>query len=214
MLIKGHTTAEDFTTVSRCAELENAPQRVRDKPNTTEAVLYDSIIGEVKYDELDAKTNQIRLLELLPDRWTEEIRCELRIASLDEAPVYEALSYVWGNPQDTVEIRVNGAPFKATRNLTAALRRLRSSRGSRTLWADAICINHRDLDERTKQVGIMDKVYKSASAVQIFLGESGILDFIPLEEQATWDDPPRFYWHRDGTMLMMSRDPPTRVRVR
>jgi hypothetical protein len=119
---------------------KNAPQRVRDKLNTIEAALCDSIMGEVKYDELDAKINQIRLLELLPDRWTEEIRCELRIAALDKGPAYEALSYVWGNPQDTVEITVNGAPFKATRNLTAALRRLRSSRDSRTLWADAICI--------------------------------------------------------------------------
>jgi hypothetical protein len=51
-------------------------------------------MGEVKYDELDAKINQIRLLELLPDQWTEEIRCELRIAALDEGPAYEALSYV------------------------------------------------------------------------------------------------------------------------
>jgi hypothetical protein len=53
----------------------------------------------------------------------------------------------------------------------------------------------------------------SASSVRIFLGESGILDRIPEQEQATWDDPPRFEWHRDNTMLVMSGEQPNTAGV-
>jgi len=164
-------------------------------------------MGEVVYNKLDERTNQIRVVGLLPGRWIDKISCEIKTISLDDSPSYEALSYVWGNAQDTVEILVDGLSVQVTRNLAAALRRLRSSLNPRTLWADAICINQDDLEERTQQVGIMHKIYEIASSVRVFLGESGILDIIPAEEQATWDDPPCTYWHRDNTWLMCAENP-------
>ena len=154
--------------------------------------------------------NEIRVLDLRPGRWTDEIGCDLRVISLDSkpsTPSYEAISYVWGDPQDTVPIKVDGKVLQATRNLHLALRRLRSKDDARTLWADALCINQHDVEEQTQQVGIMQHIYSKANAVQVYLGESAILDAIPLEEQETWDKPPQIQWHRDATLLMQTREP-------
>lgn len=38
------------------------------------------------------------------------------------------------------------------------------------LWADAICIDQGNLDERKRQVGLMDYIYTRASTVLIWLG--------------------------------------------
>jgi hypothetical protein len=158
-------------------------------------------------------TNQIRVVELVPGRWNDAINCNMRTVSLDEQPSYEALSYVWGDPKDTVPIIVNGTSFPATRNLVAALLRVRSSVTPRTIWVDAMCINQKSLDERTQQILIMGRIYEVASSVLVFLGESGILDLVPLEEQATWDDPPRSEWHFKGCFLMQADMPPSRAGV-
>ena len=41
----------------------------------------------------------------------------------------------------------------------------------------------------------MKAIYASATEVQVYLGESGILDLVSAEEQATWEDAPRSYWY-------------------
>lgn len=38
------------------------------------------------------------------------------------------------------------------------------------MWADAVCINQTDLDERSSQVTIMCDIYKDARNCQIWLG--------------------------------------------
>ncbi|KAI1751997.1 heterokaryon incompatibility protein-domain-containing protein, partial [Xylaria castorea] len=38
------------------------------------------------------------------------------------------------------------------------------------LWIDAICINQADLDERNQQVGLMNRIYRQARAVVVWLG--------------------------------------------
>ena len=166
------------------------------------------------YKDLSLKPGQIRIVQLFPGRWLDNIHCQLMNVALDENPNYQALSYVWGHPEDTVALTVNGLNFQATRNLVAALRRLRSSMKPQTLWVDALCINQSDMDEKTGQILIMDKIYKGASCVQVFLGESGVLDAISVEEQAMWDDPPRFEWHQDYTYLMPTEMRPPRAAVR
>lgn len=79
------------------------------------------------YTPLSVERREIRVALLHPGRWSDEVSCELSTVSLDDGPVYEALSYVWGDPQDTVPIELNGHVFQATRNLRSALRRLRSA---------------------------------------------------------------------------------------
>jgi hypothetical protein len=124
------------------------------------------------YDDLDPAMREIRLLRLVPGNWEEPLRGELQIASLDDLSSYQALSYVWGNPNIVQTIQLHGKPFCITANLWAALRRLRRSYHERILWVDAVCINQRDLKEKSHQVSIMGEIFSRASQVFIWLGDS------------------------------------------
>src|SRR5689334_12476980 len=66
----------------------------------------------------------IRLIELEPGEPGDQVHLRLLIAELEYAPEYEALSYVWGDTQNTTQIICNGRPLEVTRNLHTALVRL------------------------------------------------------------------------------------------
>ncbi|KAK1832042.1 heterokaryon incompatibility protein-domain-containing protein [Podospora conica] len=170
-------------------------------------------MAELAYQQLPAGQRAIRTLRLLPGRWMDQITCELQETCLDDQPTFDALSYVWGDAKDTAVITVDECCFQATKNLISALRRLRSSVDTRTLWVDAICINQKDNRERTQQVQLMADIYQSARTVDIFLGESGILDLITPEEQASWDDPPQVWWHNDCTSLVLTGQAPSKSAI-
>jgi hypothetical protein len=70
------------------------------------------------YSPLDKDKREIRLVRVFADPDPDyDICCELSSVSLDTRPVYKALSYTWGNPDDTVPITLNGKRFAVTRNL-------------------------------------------------------------------------------------------------
>lgn len=112
----------------------------------------------------------IRLLEVGPGSGTDAINCRLREECLDQAPQFEALSYVWGDANDKRDIVCNGQRFMATANLHYALGRLRLESKPRLIWADAVCINQGDIIERAQQVQIMGNIYTVASRVVVSLG--------------------------------------------
>ena len=121
-------------------------------------------------------SNSIRLLRLNPSEdETAPIKCQLFNYSLDGSdkgpPQYEALSYVWGNPENTLPIFIDEHQFNITENLYAALRRLRD-RSIEWIWIDAICINQQDQQERGHQVRSMAKIYGRAHRVVVWLGEA------------------------------------------
>ncbi|KAI1775463.1 HET-domain-containing protein [Hypoxylon cercidicola] len=130
------------------------------------------------YSPLDSNLREIRVLSLLPGSFEEPLRVSVGIRSLNSGPIYNALSYVWGdpatarNPGNTISI--DGSDFPVTANLLAALRSLRplvSAADPIALWVDAVCINQADLDERGQQVSMMRDIYASAEQVIIWLGE-------------------------------------------
>lgn len=82
---------------------------------------------------LNPDTSEVRLVSILSGEWTDEIKCELNRWSLDSRPRYEALSYAWGDPNDTRPIIVDGCSVQITANLESALRRLRYLNARRTL---------------------------------------------------------------------------------
>lgn len=96
------------------------------------------------YVKLDPAKRQIRVVTLLPGKWTEELKCELSVVSLENPPEYEALSYVWGEVLGRIPIRLRDQIFLVTGNLHMALRRLRHAHQSRVLWIDALCIQQED----------------------------------------------------------------------
>ena len=125
------------------------------------------------YPRLKLQGNQIRLLRLFPGVEGQLIECELILSSTDNAKAYEALSYEWGNQAEREEIQVCNERFSITRSLWTALCRFRSKTCERTLWVDALCINRNDNHERSRQVKMMDVIYRNASRVLAWLGEAG-----------------------------------------
>jgi hypothetical protein len=83
---------------------------------------------------------------------------------------YEAVSYVWGSDVRDQEIECDGRSLALTTNLFHVLNRIRQPHASRSIWADLICINQEDLDEKSHQVAIMGHIYRHASRVLIHMG--------------------------------------------
>jgi hypothetical protein len=129
---------------------------------------------------------EIRLLELLPGHRYDVIKCRLVVVSVENINSYTALSYTWGDPKKTANIECEGQKIAVTVNLESALRRLRDTKKVRRLWADAICINQKDVREREQQVVLMKNIYQNAEKVAIWLGPDndgqGKLAFQELEE--------------------------------
>jgi hypothetical protein len=112
----------------------------------------------------------ICILELLPGTGHEYIRCRLYEVTTDQAPQYEALSYVWGEPADKRQIVCCGGTINIPTNLRDLLQRIRNPFETKRLWADAICINQSDKTEVGHQVGQMASIYSTAERVIIWLG--------------------------------------------
>ena len=108
-----------------------------------------------------------------PGPFSSPINCSLQHAFLKDNPSFEALSYVWGNAQDTLPIFLDGHVFNVTTNLESALRHLRWEDTIRTFWIDAICINQLDVQERGHQVKFMGEFYRAAERTTVWLGPEG-----------------------------------------
>ncbi|KAI1465519.1 HET-domain-containing protein [Daldinia caldariorum] len=119
----------------------------------------------------EPECNQFRILTLLPSSGEQPLECLLEHGDIGKSPPYEAISYVWGDPNDKVGIICNGKPLAITRGLHTVLRQFRFPAETRTLWADAICVNQDDSTERGNQVCRMKDIYSKAERVLIWLGE-------------------------------------------
>lgn len=134
------------------------------------------------YRQLAPDSRTIRLLHLLPSNPDAPgICCKLREYTLSEiAGQYNTLSYTWGDGlsetnrfygRQPTTVLCNNILIDVTPNLYGALHRLRDSLKSPILWADSLCINQTDNEERAQQVGMMREIYANCSQVIIWLGE-------------------------------------------
>jgi hypothetical protein len=114
-------------------------------------------------------TGDLRILELLPGSFGDPLHCRLRVAAIESDPVYDALSYMWGDSSPKGIIILNGEAFSVTRSLENALRHVRLRDRVRCLWADAVCINQRDVKERGNQVHLMKEIYSRSKTVRVWI---------------------------------------------
>jgi hypothetical protein len=135
------------------------------------------------YSTLTSPRN-IRILRLLPAKGRAvPLHCTLEEISIDDAKdnpniQYDALSYVWGHPQDRLIFchcgdgtSTDTTTVKVTQNCETALFSLRDKRHTITLWIDAICIDQSSIIEKNVQVPLMRDVYMNARKVLIWFGD-------------------------------------------
>ncbi|KAH8899094.1 HET-domain-containing protein [Thozetella sp. PMI_491] len=111
----------------------------------------------------------IRYLTLEPKQNGTTLRCSMRITSLDSAPPFEAISYAWGSDSRNHTIFCDDCKIRITANLHDALSNVRHENRPRNLWADSICINQQDPEEKSRQVDLMGDIYSVASKTLICL---------------------------------------------
>lgn len=126
------------------------------------------------YEDLNLENREFRLLII--DRIlfsSTPHQCALRQVSLSDCESFVALSYVWGDESNTVELKINGHSYYVTPNVLSALQHLSELAARLVIWVDAICINQGNLRERSDQVRMMGDIYKNAEHVLVWLGPQG-----------------------------------------
>lgn len=132
------------------------------------------IMNTFEYESLNLGAPSIRLLRLCRGEGP-EIYCDIFHARFDDDDSmipYEAVSYAWGSLSITRHVKVDGTSLEITKNLYDALLCLRPKDEDRILWVDAICIDQKNVHERSHQVQQMDRIYKTADSVVFWLGEA------------------------------------------
>lgn len=137
------------------------------------------------YRALDRQSEEIRIINVRNSRQGPQgqIVCQMCASSVKETfrdncgLPYVAVSYAWGDVKVTENIVVDGHEVAIPRSLHGALKAiinatfLTSSEVDQvSIWADYLCINQHDTEERSSQVSMMDKIYQNAHSVAIWLG--------------------------------------------
>lgn len=117
---------------------------------------------------------KIRLIKLEPSDFLPHmvLSCCMKTEDIDDAPLYNALSYRWGDEHNFEPILCSDKELWISSNLAQGLREIRASRLCHEwLWVDQICINQKWADERTRQVQMMHSIFAGAIRTVVWLGE-------------------------------------------
>ncbi|KAK1469837.1 ankyrin and HET domain-containing protein [Colletotrichum melonis] len=122
---------------------------------------------ELVYHLLPFSRDEIRVIKLQPaTSLLTPVIADLAVLQLGIEPSqYDALSYGWSDDTDLVNIIINGRGMNIARSLQIALRYLRHDEEERVLWADSLCINQGDMEEKSIQIQKMDRIYKAGMAL-------------------------------------------------
>lgn len=123
---------------------------------------------EFSYKPLD--TGDIRLLMLFPGEQDVPLRGVVYRCPLLVATGFQAISYRWESDDLTHSLWTPEGTIRLTASLDAALRCLRHENLPLVLWADGICVNQRDKDEKSFQIRLLAQVFQRATCVLVCLG--------------------------------------------
>ncbi|KAH8643355.1 hypothetical protein IG631_00818 [Alternaria alternata] len=117
------------------------------------------------YDERLLQSDEIRLLTI--EDGDGSFRLRMTPHKLQDGLGYDAISYVWGAAEASIEVSCNGTDLAVTPTIFEMLCYLDSG-GS--YWIDAICINQHDAEEKAVQIPLMHRIYSQAASVVIWMG--------------------------------------------
>lgn len=137
------------------------------------------------YMSLNPEERRIRLLRIQQLEPGEDKRSRIKYELIDNQSLaamqgkFTTISYCAGDPKKIETIIVNGLEFNAFSNLGHALRQVRHFWKEKfdtqelLLWADQVCINQSNPNERSHQVKFMGDIYGSAIQVLACLSVEG-----------------------------------------
>jgi hypothetical protein len=142
---------------------------------------YFSSLEDYSYEAIP-ENGCIRILIVEPGRLDDPICCQLEVVCLEDVwRTYEAISYVWGNPDTNDWIVIDGKRWLTTTSLFKTLQQFRDETVPKKFWADALCILQTHPVEKGHQVQLMAKIYEGASKVKVWLGP----DHLGIAQEAT-----------------------------
>jgi hypothetical protein len=113
----------------------------------------------------------IRLLMLAPGKGDDPLEVFLWETPLPVPEPYGAISYAWESQTKCFTLHAPEGDIPITASLNSVLKRVREENTIVQLWADGVCINQEDNNEKSHQVRLMSRIYRSASNVAVYLGE-------------------------------------------
>ena len=166
---------------------------------------------------LDTTQPSIRLLKARTGSRPDQLSYDVLTFTLAQCPPYKALSYTWGSPFppdqvsnplgqrfpsdevfeerafdwsiETIIIQCNGHTVQIGQNLFEALSQLSVVGEQGFIWIDRLCIDQRNLSERSSQVAMMSEIYSRAVTVIVWLGRGGEDSLAALQIQNNFAGP-------------------------
>ncbi|KAK4631957.1 hypothetical protein CLAFUW4_02589 [Fulvia fulva] len=132
---------------------------------------------------LDPNTH-IRLLQF-QDGPSDMVACAMSVHALADSPVFNGISYTWGESECTAHIVVNNHRLSVTPNCQYALWQARLNSAASYVWIDSVCIDQASLNEKEPQVALMGTTFSHACRV---LANVGPHDAVSLRIQKLCDE--------------------------
>ncbi|KAM5381714.1 hypothetical protein ACJZ2D_002934 [Fusarium nematophilum] len=125
------------------------------------------------YSPLNRHNSEIRLVRFVdPPDGDGSSQLHLQLGHFPMASTkFNALSYLWGDCINTLNISLNDDQFPIGPNLHSGLKQLQDSGFESWIWIDSICIQQSDLEEKSWHVQEMGTVFSKAECVYMWLGE-------------------------------------------
>lgn len=170
--------ADPESTDSRAGTAAPGPNERWSEPEVEAVTVNYRAWDHEIYSNLRLDRSSIRLVEILPGSPGDDVYVRMNVHPLNEVAMqYEALSYVWGNPEPAKNIFVHKVEAPSDKvevpinpNLYDALISLRQPNSERRIWIDAICLNQTSFAEKSREVQKMGDIYSLAKVVNVFLG--------------------------------------------
>jgi len=115
---------------------------------------------------------EIRILDLQPGEESSPLEGSIRHVDLKSPGSFTSISYVWGREDTPLgpPLKTPEGTVRCSFSLGAALRAARKQTGVVSVWADAMCIDQQNSEEKVTQILQLKRTFQSSKQVLAWLG--------------------------------------------